>query len=313
MAEINQLECLVTAGNTGVGTCFFDIKNIIGAFLVPKNYEIDVVNLQANLIAASHSATKANRIYPIYDFTNTTDGTEDKTVQTMNTGAKYVVREGDNDWTYQYVDGGLSLHQELRKFNGSSWDFFFIDSTGQMLGIMGSTETKMRGIPSRYFWANPFKVNDGSKITEYMLQFVFEVKYLNDYYAIVKTDFDIPTIVNGLQDVLLTGITSGVAGTYNITALTKATKTNLGDIFGDDLADPALWTATNFLTGNAITILTVVYDEDLKVYKVALDTADPDYPGVGEFSLINLAAPAVLQAAGIDGYESTGAVKIVKN
>lgn len=311
--EINQLECLITAGNTGVGSCFFDIKNMVGTILAPKGYELDVVNLQANLIAAAHNASKANRIYPIYDLVNTTDNTEDKIVQTMNTGAKYVVREGDNDWKFQYVDGGLSLNKELRKFNGSSWDFYFVDATNQLIGVQGSTDTKIKAIPSRFFWASPFKLNDGTKITEYMVQFVFETKHLNDFYAIVKADFDIPTVVNGLQNVTVTGTGSAVPGTYDMEVLTTATKSNLGDTFGDDLADPALWVATNFLTGNAITISTTVYNAVTKKYALGLDVADPDYPGVGEFSNINIAAPAVLQAAGIDGYESTGAAKIVKN
>lgn len=311
--EVNKLDCLITAGNSGVGTCFFDLRNMVGAILAPKNYEIDVVDLQANLIAAAHHASKANRIYPIYDFTNTTDNTEEKTIQTMNTGAKYPVREGDNDWKFQYVDGGLSLLKELRKFNGTSWDFYFIDAENKFIGIEGSTETKIRAIPSRFFWADPFKLSDGSKITEYLLQFVFEVKYLNDYYAIAAADFDIPSIINGLQNVTLKAESSGVPGTYDVTVLTTATKTNIGDIFGDSLADPDLWVALEFLTGNAITILTVVYDEDTKKYKLGLDVADPDYPGVGEFLLLNLNAPAVLQAAGIDGYESVAAAKIVKN
>jgi len=313
MAEVNKLDCLQTAGNSGVGTCFFDLKNMVGAFLAPKGYEIDVTDLQTALIAASHNDSKANRIYPIYDFSNTTDNTEDKIIQTMNTGAKYVVREGDNDWKFQYVEGGLSLEKELRKFNGPSWDFFFLDADGQFIGIEGSTETKIKAIPSRFFWAGPFKLNDGSKITEYGLQFVFEVKYLNDYYAIAVADFDIPTIVKGLQNITVEASNSGTPGTYNVEVLTTATKTNVGDIYGDTLAVVGLWVATNFLTGNAITILTVTYDPDIKKYVLALDTADPDYPGVGEFLLINTASPSVLQAAGVDGYESTGTSKIVKN
>ena len=183
----------------------------------------------------------------------------------------------------------------------------------QLIGVQGSTATKIKAIHSRFFWASPFKLNDGTKITEYMIQFVFETKHLNDFYAIVKADFDIPTIVKGLQNVTVTGTGSAVPGTYDMEVLTTATKSNLGDTFGDDLADPALWVATNFLTGNAITISTTVYNAVTKKYALGLNVADPDYPGVGEFSNINIAAPAVLQAAGIDGYESTGAAKIVKN
>lgn len=317
MATLNSLDCLTTAGNTGVGSCYFDPKNIIGAILAPKGYEIDVTTLQATLIAATHNAAPGSRLYPIYDFENTTDNSEDKTVQTMNTGAKQVVREGFNDWKFQYVSGGLSLLKQLRLFNGGSWDFFFIDSQNNIIGIMGSASDKLKAIPSTggFFWAGPWKLNDGTKVTEYMLQFVFNVTYLNDFYAFVKADFDVPSTVYGLQDVVVSGDANVTSGSYNLTLLTSATQTNLGDVYPVELAAGGLWTAKKTSNGNTITILSVTYNATTKYFVVALDKTDPDYPtpGVGVYVTINLAAPAVLQAAGVDGYESTGAVQILAN
>lgn len=319
MANLNELSCLTTAGNTGVGSCFLDFKNIVGAILAPKGYELDLSansgDVQTTLAAACLNASKALRLYPVFDFEQTTDSSEQATVQTMNTGSKHVVREGFNDWQFQYVAGGLSLHQSLRKFNGNAWDFFFVDADNKILGVEGSDTDHIKAIPSTggYFWATPWKVNDGSKIAEYMLQFVFNVKYSNDLVKFVKCDFDIPSTIYGCEDVTLTGVADETSGTYNITAKTSSVGTNLGDVVGSTLASASLWVATNSETGAGVDITSVSYDSTNKYYQIACDTSDTDYPGTGQHIKIDLAAPSVLDAAGVEGYESTGAVVIAKN
>lgn len=321
MATLNTLACANDVGNTGVGGCFYDPKNMIGAFLVPKGSEVDIASLQASLIAKTHHVSPSQRWYPVYGFETTTDSTEEKTVQTMPTGQKHVVREGYNDWKFQIVDGGLSLSLELRKFNGSNWDFIFIDggdpSRGQaLIGIVGSTSTKIKGIPSDggFFWAAPFKLNDGSKITEYSVQYVFKSTYLNTkgLTAFVVTGFDLPTVVKGLQNVVLTGSAAVTKGTYYVTAKTEATGNDLGELYSTELASASMWSAKNATTGAVITISGVTYDADNGRFVLVLSTADTDYPTSGDINF-NLVAPATLQAAGVDGYESTGVLAIASN
>ncbi len=314
MAEINEIDCLQDTGNTGVGPCFLDYTNIVGAFLVPKGDEVDVTDLQTALIAKTHAANKADRWFPIYDFVNTTDNTEDKTVQQFNTGASAVVREGYNNWKFQYLAGGLSLLKNLRKMNGTSHDFIFFDNNMRLMGIPGSDATKIKGIPTSggRFWAGPWKVNDGTKVSEYMVEFVFPVRYTNDYVVSVKADFDIPSTVNGLQDVELTSPTINVTGgSYNILARTTASLSNMGDRYSTELASAGDWVAADGTTGAAITVTAVTYNSTTKVFVVALDTADTDYPADGQPILINLADPETLAGDGIDGYESTGAVSVL--
>lgn len=88
MATLNKLSDLSTIGNTGVGGLFFDPKIIIGVFLCPKNFELNIADVQTNLIAATHATSKKARIYPIYDLLSPKDSSEDKIVQQFNTGAK---------------------------------------------------------------------------------------------------------------------------------------------------------------------------------------------------------------------------------
>ena len=318
MATINQLNCLQTAGNTGIGSCFLDYKNIIGAILAPKKSEFDVTTLQTTLIAGTHNANKALRLYPIYNFETTTDASEQKVIQTLGNGSKHVVREGLNDWSFEFVAGGLSLLSKLRLFNGSAWDFYFIDANMTIIGIPGSTSTKLKAIPSDggFFWAAPFKLNDASKITNYMVQFCFAQRYVNDASLIaqVQAGFDLPTIINGLQDVNLSGVADATSGSYDITAVTAATQTNMGDVYPVALAAAGLWVATNTLTGLPIAITAVTYNAINKTFVLALNKADANYPATGGQTItFSLAVPAVLQAAAVDGYETAVTVAIVKN
>ncbi len=84
------------------------------------------------------------------------------------------------------------------------------------------------------------------------------------------------------------------------------------DLFSTELAVAGMWIATN-ASGGVITITTVTADPTTKGWIFALDTSDPDYPVAGGYVYINLAAPSVLTAGGVEGYESSGAVRIANN
>lgn len=315
MATRNSLDCLTDVGNTGFGTCVLDFKNIIGAIRLPKGTEIDITNLQTALLAAVRNDSKALRAYPFFDFKQVNDGTEELVVQTFPDGSKKPVREGYNDWKFQYVDGALSLHKNLRTFNGLDADFIFIDgdSPNKIMCLAGSTATKIKGIPvaGGFFWAHPWKVNTGQAVAEYMVQFTMPVKYTNDLVNFVVADFDVPSTIKGLQTVNLTGEDGGSTGVFNVTVLEDSVGTNLGDVFPTELANGALWTAKNTATSAAITISGVTYDSDNKKFVVTMATTAPPYPATGTVT-VNLAAPSVLAAAGIE-VESSGSVAIPRN
>lgn len=311
MATLNTINCLQDVGNTGFGSCVLDFKNIVGAIRLPKGLEIDITALRTNLIAAAQNSNKALRALPFYNFLQTTDGTEDIVVQSFGTGAKKVVREGFNDWKFQYVDGGLTLHKQLRMLNNVDADFLFIDADNKIMCMAGSSATKIQGIPvtGGFFHAHPWKLNDGSKVAEYTLQFTMPVKYTNDLVNFVEADFDIPSTVLGLQDVNVTGAAGSTAGKYQMSLETASVGTNMGDLYPTELAAAGLWTAKNTATDAAITISAVSYNATTKKFVLTLTTTAPPYPASGTVT-INLAAPSVLAAAGVDGFESTGAAVI---
>lgn len=317
MSLLNSLNCIADAGNTGIGACSLDFKKITGAILTPKGYTIaaadlaDSATLMAKLQADTLATNKAARIYPISGFVNAEDNSSGLQKQTFGYGDEAPVRDGINNWTYQFVKGGLTLLKKLRLFNKSTaYDFLFIDDENKILGTASADGTGLKAIPSMYFWAHQWKANTGQAVAEYKLEFAFLPQYVNEYVASADAGFDFSTNIIGLQDVTVTGVVSAIAGTYGISAV--AGGTNLGDLYDTELAAAAAFVATNFATGSAITITGVTYNSTTKVFAVALDVADPDYPASG-FVNINLASPSALAALGVNGFESLGAAKMAKN
>lgn len=292
MATLNGRTCITNLGNTGIQPCFLDPKYIPIGYLTPKGDEIDVTSLQTALAAKIYNPSKAARWYPIYNLEEIKSNTEKKTVQTMATGQKHVVREGYNDWGFQYQAGGLSLHKILRLFNGSNFDFIFVDNDApswNMIGIAGSSATKLKAIPSDggYFWADPWDPNDGSKIAAYMLNFVFKSTYINDYVATVSGSFDLPTTLPGLIDVNLvaSATVNATTGSFNI-CIVSPLGVDIGAKYSSVLAAAAVWTAKNTATGVTIVPSGATWVPSTTpgvpgYFTVVLPTTAPPYPASG--------------------------------
>lgn len=313
MANLNQLVCANQVANTGFSSCFLDLSQIVGAFIVPNGYSLTaakLLDIQASLALDAKAASKLNRVYPIGDFVSVNSATEAKTVQTFSYGGKKVVREGDYDWTFEFTEGGMCLHKALRAFNSNGgWSVIFFDSSFKLFGTTGVVEGSLYAIPTKVMWANPWTPNDGSKSTMYSFQVVFEPRFINQdlAYAVAGSYL---TDINGLQDVKITKNTwVENTGVVNVSAVT-ACGTNLLDVYPTELAVIGAWKANNKVTGAVITIASVAAVPATKSFNVTLDTADPDFPAGVQGILFDLGSITALEAASVIGYESAGSITL---
>lgn len=313
MADLNQLICANNVANTGFGSCYLDMDQIIGGFIVPNGYSLTAAELDdliTTLTADAKVATKLNRIYPAGNFVAITDNSEDLTIQTFGYGSKSVVKEGDYDWQFQFVKGGLCLHQALRSFNGNgNWSIIFYDAKFRLFGTTGAVSGSLYGIPTKMLWAMPWKPTDGSNVTSYMLRVVFEPSYINEDLAYFQAESTVADVA-GLQDILLTlNSWTEATGVANVSVYSRC-GTNLYEVYPTELALTAVWTAANASTGGAITVSSVTGVAATKTFSVTLLTTDPDFPAGTQGILLNLAAIATLEANGINGFESAGALTL---
>jgi len=306
--NVNQLACATGGGNTGVGTCFADPKNIVGAILTPVGYTITDAQIAAGLLTKLEQdiiADKSSRIYPVFGFVGITDNSEDATTETYGYGGLDYVREGFNNWLLRFVKGGICLNAQMRKFNNMSLGALFVDATGLIWGEKVATGVK--AIDMEKVFTPNWKVNTGAATTIYNTRFVFDAVAMNDSPGFITTSdlgFNVKSLM-GLQNVAIVKVTRA-AGVLTVRALAGCASTNLYDDYSTELANAALWVARNAATGNQIAITSVTADPNTSGFIVTLNTTDTDYT-TGAVAL-SLASPTVLDTAGVSGYESVPAL-----
>jgi hypothetical protein len=321
MATVNSLQNSVSSKNLGLTTTFFDPKLIKGAFIVPKGYTLlaaDVAALQTKLLADAAANGKSARIYPIANFLEFRDSSEKAIRQTFGYGVSKTVRDGAYTWQFQFTKGAHTLLSALRYFNGDAWDLLFVDQKNQLIGQIYSDPTTgalgLQAIPSIDIYAEPFSLNDGKKVAEYLVNFSFFPEYVNELIGFISdAGFSLLDTVKGLKDVNVSGVGSATPGTYTIT-LTDAMKQNLfGNIPSLTGAANAQWVVLNDVTGLAIPVTSVNLNNTAKAFDVVLPTAHANYPVGATKISFDLVGPTQLVAANVGSYESTGPAKVTKN
>lgn len=308
--NLNTLACATEVKNTGFGTCVVDPKKIIGAFEVPPNKvftDAELADIQASIAALVSADSKADRVFPIGGFEAVTDSSEEPVFQTLGYGKPVPVRDGNYVWIFQYVKGGICLSNALRTRPTIGGSYLFYDDQNLVIGTIkldADGNKGLAGVPVDVFYPYPWKINDGTNVTSYRVQFVFSPQWINENLGFRKANGQLATLT-GLQNINLVTTAAPVAGVSQIQTLTGCAQTNLYDEYGDELAVAALWTAYNKATGNEIAITSVVKNEGLKAFTVTLDSADPDYPATAAADItLQLASVTDLAAADIVGYES---------
>lgn len=303
MNAINSFSCATAFGNTGTNKCAFAPKEVVGMFIVPKSWSIkndQVPTLQTYLEQSAKSPSKSSRIYPVHNFVGFTDSSEDVVRETLGYGETVTIRDGNYNWMFRFVKGGMCLLKSLRDRNGSDVYVVFIDKEGNLIGTIRNGG--LAGIPISDFWAPKWTLGDGSGTTSNFSVFMsFKPEYINERLAFIQTKNSglILEDIQGLQDLLAIPITAA-AGTANVYVVDKCSGNNedVADLFGDDLAEVSLWSASS-VNGTAQTISAVAFNPLTKSYTLTFTPVRT----VG--SIISLASVDVLEAADIVGFEGS--------
>jgi hypothetical protein len=299
---LNQTNCVDKNGNTGVSKCFFDPKKIRGAFISRTKFRIDGNDLQstASIVAALAAAAVdivSKRIFPVHGFEDIKSSGGDPKIQTLGYGGQYPSGENPYKWDFQFVDGGLCLHKQLRNFNKGKVYVLFYDDQGLLMGTI--VDKGFESVPLSYFFQNAWQPSTGDNVASYIASFSFDTVYLNEGFSalsLAKTDL---LNIAGLQDVLLTAVSRAAAVVQVVTG-TSCGNENIGDTYGTELEDPDLWVATDDTTGLPLVITSVSYNAPNFVF--TLDTTAPNYTASHRVR-IALASAATLNTAGITGFE----------
>jgi len=301
MSNLNRTICVAGGANTGLGECPLIPKNIIGMFIVPNNFELtpaQIATIQVSLQTAAANDSPASRIYPVHNFVGLTDNTGELVTETLGYGGIAPITEGKYDWTFRISRGGLCLQKALRKFNNKPARVLFYDASYVLYGAMSGAN--LIGIPLEMFYALPWTLSDGSGTTAgFNVRVVFDPIYFNDNLGYVETADDgfLLSEIQGIKEVNLVETVASAKPIIVVQALAGCGGENLYDLYSTELADEALWVATNANTGAVIAITSVAAAAATKAFTVTIAaTVDPVN--------LKLAAISLLEAAGMEGYES---------
>ncbi len=301
---INQIVCTAAGSNTGIPDCALTLQNTVGGFLVPSAFELTAANLltpEATLAALAAAAANDNpllRIYPLPEFVGVTDNSEDVVLETYGYGAAVPVRDGNYNLTYRFTRGGNCVNNTLRSFNGLNYKFIGIDAKGVLYGTkVGAT---LKGIPLDYFYAQPFKHNDGTATAVFALRISYKPVYINSSLGFIQLNLGDALNISGFLNINITLAAARATNVIKVKTLTGCGGVDLYDTYSASLVTAANWLVTE--NGANITITSVALDANLKAFTITLDATDPDYTVGGPF-VVKLAAPSVLATNGVTGYE----------
>ena len=321
---VNAINCLGAAKNTQPIQCAIDPKFINGALIVPKGTVITTTTysaFQTALLAGMQNVNKTSRFFPVYNFENGKFENESKVVQKTSIGSQHVVREGFNNWMWQFFTGGLNMLQALRAFNGANWDFFLWDNDpagNKFMGLVNSGGLRAIPTDAGYIWADPFNPNDGgSKLTEYWWGAVFNQQVFTDNLGVIQAPTSIVPSLNypGLTDANLSiASVNATKGSFNI-SVTNNAGVDLGALNSTALAVTTLWNGAVTSGGAALTVSGVVWVPSTTTgvpgyFTVSFATTSPYPASTGTNLTINLGSVTALVAAGMN-LESSGALTSV--
>lgn len=241
---LSTLASSAAYGNTGVQATYFAPQEIIGAILVPKDWKIDStylgtlgVSLKANLQADTRKAV-GDRIFPIFSFGGLTDGSSESKYQTFGYGSERKASDGKYTWTFDLLQGGISLIKQLRKFNTSDYDVLFVTKDSYLIGTKTGTTGEMKGVSCDLLDVQPWKAPDGSNALGLKIKFSLSLaatEQLNENVEYIKTDFDIETNVKGLLTVRAYSLHAASATHLYIGLTTNENDVNLVTLYGSSI------------------------------------------------------------------------------
>lgn len=315
---INQIICAANYKNVGTCDCFFDPKEIKGGFLVPIGKVFSPSDLldaaiQATLEALIH-ADQPERIYPFPHFVGMTDNSEDAVDVTYGFGGTEKVRDGNYKWSFRFRNGGLSVSNRLRSFNGkqNKYAVIFFDDDNTFIGTKSGTG--ITGIIMEEIYTKKWKANPGNDTTMYEIMFNFQPEQINEDLAFKKVTNSSYLLrdLNGLLDV--TPAQLAVANLTVTVGLTDQCGADMYDEFADEFAVVGAWVLANATTGGAIPVTSVTKNATLKGWVITPTAADPDMPASGSTYTVSLASPTELKAltASIEGYEGASSLTVTR-
>jgi hypothetical protein len=246
----------------------------------------------------------ANKLYPFPVIQGMTDKTEAAKYGSLGYGLQLKLLRSRAGYEFDMIPG-TAQEKQMIKLDGQTIPVRIYDSNKI---IWGSANTA--GVASGInvlVGVEPggFEDSQNPKTTKVTISFIDGADGCENLFgiptALLTSDF------KGLNDVTLTEKSAHATNVYHIKGEIKSAiagrTVNLASNFGSTLASSSMWVATVVATGVPHTITSVAVNSAGDGYDITLDTTQFGALSAGDKIDINLAAPSVLDAAGVTEVE----------
>ena len=284
MNEMNKPLCGQSCANTGSPECDFVPGRQVGIILVRKSKVFTGVELEDFLgtLKKLAQAAKSERIYPVFRFGTLNDSSVEPTEASLGIGYGRYVNDGSYKLIYPLVNGSAYYVEQLRKFNGDKYAVLIVHDNG----ITGTRtdDGGVRGFTLSQFYVHKPKMGDDSNPTTYNVEISLpKPTEFVDRLAFLATDKDVEYEVKGIRD-YRTIQKNATASALSIDIVDACTKESIIDVYGTELADKAIWTASGgditavTLSGTVLSFTGTFADGDMLI---CADTATLAEKGIG--------------------------------
>jgi hypothetical protein len=298
--KANVLVCNGGAvANTGYGDCAFHPSQILKAYKVPRGKrfsDAEIGDIMGTLKAMAILDASTSRCYPWATFEEFDTPDVEVAKDTLASGRVITLFEKSTNWSGKFYEGGTCLNKALRSHNGSGNSFVFVTANQVILTKIAG---EYAGIPVDDTYTAGIKFATSSTADHYMTSFNFDPVHVNDNLVFIdKVEGTLDVFgMNTIELSVNTAITVGGLVKLNLTH--QCGSVNYAELYPAILNGTALYKATNYTTGGAITVSTCTYNSTTKGMDVTLNTADPDYPAINGKIQITLDVPSALATAGV--------------
>lgn len=277
-------------------------------FAIPPTVKIPALSLASisafyTWILAQIHAPKATRVYPLFGpavpIRKIANKKEADVIATMDDGTPIFIRYGVVTKDYSTNEGGICFAQALQSLNKSGYSIIEIDNGNQGL-LRANSDGSFGGLKTTFMYSPSPDPSDfkNPSFTNFQISYFPQEFVANG--VILQFDSSISGLV-GLLNVTVAPVTGSSATVLKVAVNTACASTDLIALFGATLALVGNFVITNELGA-------VVTPTGVTIVSGALNFAGT-FP-TGHTYSVALAAPSVLLAAGIQGYEGTIAAAI---
>jgi hypothetical protein len=301
--------------DVNVGSIIGDIKRgtpkyfMVGATSFNSAATADATAFMAAILTACKlPRLSAGKLFPFPTIQGTTDQTEAAKYGTLGYGLKEKLVDDRPGYEFQVL-AGSTLEKQLKKLDGQEVQLFLYDGKVTW-GVKDSTGNFVGAAYLLSMVPRPHGDGQNSKATLFTISIVNSDDFVINAEG-VEEQLN-TSLIKGLNDVTLESVTN-TTNVWQFKALIKnaarGKDINLASVFGATLASASLWTAKTgvaFATNLAITSIALHADGDK--YTVTFDSTAYTALTGGADIKVNLAAPSVLDAAGVTEVEGIALV-----